>query len=364
MQRVPFDETEMQTEGEIPGLMRGMPGTPRKKYPVTRKENYLSTILDKKSMWVPNALDEITFTPRIQADNEARAFCFDGGVPPETHEDGFPDSFGTEWVYIPVATGSMVKPGKPRMENCNDWKDIITMPSVDEWDWDAQVALSKEYISNPDACPTVMIMSGYFERLISFMDFENAAMALIDDDQKEAVHELLDACVDYYIAFAEKCIEHFDICGVHVHDDWGSQRAPFFSLATVTEMIVPHIRKFSDWAHAHGLFYEMHCCGKNEMLVPAMIDAGVDVWTPQTMNDQSLLYREYGKDIIFGIMPPIVPVSATQAEVEEACGAWVDEFVVDGAPIILSLYGALLEEPNNPLVDDCLYRMSRQKLCG
>ena len=38
-----------------------------------------------------------------------------------------------------------------------------------------------------------------FERLISFMDFENAAVALIDDSQKDAVKSFSSLC-DLYEA--------------------------------------------------------------------------------------------------------------------------------------------------------------------
>ena len=37
------------------------------------------------------------------------------------------------------------------------------------------------------------------------------------------------------------------------------------------------------------------------MLVPAMVEAGVDVWAGQPINDKALLYEEYGKDIVLGI---------------------------------------------------------------
>ena len=53
--------------------------------------------------------------------------------------------------------------------------------------------------------------NGMFERLISFMDFEGALVALIDDEQKKAVHELFDKLADLYIAMIQKYIDALDV---------------------------------------------------------------------------------------------------------------------------------------------------------
>ncbi|MBQ3165842.1 MAG: hypothetical protein IJC01_00740, partial [Clostridia bacterium] len=94
------------------------------------------------------------------------------------------------------------------------------------------------------------------------------------------------------------------------HDDWGSQRAPFFSLDTCMEMIVPHIKKIVDFCHSKGLWFQQHSCGKNEMLVPAYIAAGVDLWCPQPMNDIVKLVKEYGDKLLFGWSPVAIPEEA------------------------------------------------------
>ena len=41
---------------------------------------------------------------------------------------GGPDMFGIEWEYVPVAGGSMVRPGTPLLEDANDWNQILKLP--------------------------------------------------------------------------------------------------------------------------------------------------------------------------------------------------------------------------------------------
>ena len=53
--------------------------------------------------------------------------------------------------------------------------------------------------------------------------------------------------------------------------------------------------------------FELHCCGKSEGLAENMIEAGVDLWNPQDMNDiRGLAERYRGCGITFGVQLPIV----------------------------------------------------------
>ena len=72
----------------------------------------------------------------------------------------------------------------------------------------------------------------------------------------------------------------------------GSQRAPFFSPETCAEMIVPAMKRFTDHAHAKGLFTDLHSCGHIEKQVPNIIAAGWDSWGGMPMNDRAMLYEK------------------------------------------------------------------------
>jgi hypothetical protein len=91
-------------------------------------------------------------------------------------------------------------------------------------------------------------------------------------------------------------------------------------------MLVPSLRKIADWCHSKGLIFQQHSCGKNEMLVPAMIAQGVDMWCPQAMNDVKMLNEKYGDKIIFGVTPPMLAPDASQEEIEATAKAFVAEY--------------------------------------
>lgn len=347
--------SEMNVRYTVPGA-RGRIDLPIYSAPITAGENILKAIKEKKVMFLPDYRHYKNFTPRVVADNEARGFIMDGGVP-EKHPEGFKDMFGVNWVFVEIAGGSMVEPGNPMLEDMNDWEEKLVWPDVDSWDWEGQKAISEQYVKKSELALIPTIMNGYFERLISLMDFEGAAMALIDEDQEEAIHKFLDKVADLYCKIIDKYVEYFDIDGVCIHDDWGSQRAPFFSLDTAMEMLVPHIRKVTDHVHAKGLIYDMHCCGHVEALIPAMIAAGVDSWSGQPMNDKAKLYHEYGKDIMIGVDTPVIPADMPNEEVEALAKAYVDEFIQPGAIAMIG-FGSQIQ---NPYFFEAAYKASREK---
>ena len=303
MDRIPFNAAEIEDATFAPGPF----GVPIKQYktPITSKENVRMVYERKLPFWMPLMSDVLSLGPRIDPDNIARVFCFEAN--PLTNEekekiatDGYEDKFGVKWIYVPQAMGSMVRPGAPALLNANDWKSVIPFPDIDKWDWEGTKASNAEYV-NTDKFIRATIMSGFFERLISWMDFEGAAVAMVDEDQKGAVHEIFDALADLYIKMIDKYIWAYGVDIINLHDDWGSERAPFFSLATVREMIVPYLKKVVDYCHSRCVFIDLHSCGKVEPLIPACIEAGLDSWSGQKINDKAMVVDKYGDKLILSV---------------------------------------------------------------
>jgi uroporphyrinogen-III decarboxylase len=216
---------------------------------------------------------------------------------------------------------------------------------------------------NTDAFIQTTFFTGYFERLITFMDFEGAALALIDDEQKDDVKELFDKLTETYIKIVDKFAEYFpSVGGIYFHDDWGSQRAPFFSPEVCMEMIVPFMRKLTDHIHSKGMYADLHCCGNVERQVPTMIAAGWDVWCGMTeINDTHMLYEKYGDKMIIGVMPDAFNPATTSEEEQKASAAkYIEQFTKPGKPSIISkTAGHFL----TPAFRGELYRLSRIKYC-
>jgi len=240
--------------------------------------------------------------------------------------------FGVEWIYVPVAGGAMVKPGSPLLEDANDWEKVIQFPDIDSWDWAGSAEKNKNYF-DPNLFHRMTLLNGcWFERLISFMDFEGAAMALLDEEQEDALHALLHKTTDLYMHLIDKCLEYFDIDGFMLHDDWGSQMAPFFSDTAARTFFLPEMKRLVEHVHGKGKIIELHSCGHNEARIDVFIEAGFDGWRPMPMNDTAALYRNYGDKINIGITYDKTFDAATATEEEQKAAArdFVERFSEPG----------------------------------
>lgn len=338
MHRIPFSEEELKVVGEYPAPFPGMPPIPKYNTPITPKENYEALINGKKPLWLPGFSDISMCMADFLPDNIARM-------------KGGRDFFGLEWVYVEVAGGATRKPGDPYITDMNTWEEKIKFPDLDDYPWET---LKEKRNPDDNRFPVVTILNGIFERLISFMDFAGAAMALIDEDQEEAILKFFDAQADFYCRLIDKYVEYSNVKMLSFHDDWGSQRAPFFSPATIRKMILPSLKKILSHARNHGLFIDMHSCGKNQMLAPIYIEAGVQSWIPQPMNDIDMLYEKYGTELLLGVTPPPIDPEASEETVYSLLGSFIEKYCHPGArPVtVFSFRG-------HPKQGEAIYKLSR-----
>jgi hypothetical protein len=213
--RIPFEQNELRIIDTLPGFFGG-PGQPLRNTPVTPRENIAALFFDKHPYWLPLPGDSTMMIGSLYNERLGR-----GGP------SGITDVFGIKWVWVQSAGGSIVHPGEPFMQNANEWKDKIKIPDIDTWDWAAEAEAVK---LDCRVSTTISFVNGFwFERLISFMDFAPAAMALIDDEQKDAVKALFAELTDLACKLVDKFCQYWPaLDGFNIHDDWAAQRAPFF----------------------------------------------------------------------------------------------------------------------------------------
>lgn len=102
----------------------------------------------------------------------------------------------------------MVRPGPPLLEDANDWNQILKFPDIDAWDWDASGRQNYDFLHNSKANMLWFLNGCWYE-------------------------ELFAKTTELYCRLVDRCAETYGdgISGFTVHDDWGSQRASFFSPA-------------------------------------------------------------------------------------------------------------------------------------
>ena len=334
MSNIPFDEKELEI---VSSVKNGPLARRRYARPITEAENMRRTYYEKDPVWIPSPMAGLEIDPMCIPDNIARGMVRGAEHIDNDTEAGGPDMYGVIWEYSPKAGGSMVVPGSAILDDVNDWKEVIRFPDVDSWDWEGSAKANAELLASGEWITTTLYTGAWFERLISFMDFENAAVALIDEDQEDALQELLTATTDVICKVIDKIAEYFPQMNlIRIHDDWGGQEQPFFSKDTAMDVLVPHMKRTVDHIHSKGMIADLHSCGHNETRVECYIAAGWDSWSPQPMNDYEKLFREYGDQIMFGIRLEDKPAD-DEAAVRLA-DELADKFIVKGRPIRIGAY--------------------------
>ncbi|MDO5410555.1 MAG: methyltransferase [Lachnospiraceae bacterium] len=360
MKKIPFDEKELKVVAEEPNFFGGT--NPIYDFPVTMREAAVAALRDKDPVWMLTDIEQNTFTPAVIPDNIARGFVIEGEAFPRENFGG-KDMFGIEWVYVDVAGGSMEKPGNPvLLEDVNDWKEKIVFPDIDSWDWEGSAKRNQNFL-NSGKCNVMMFLNGcWFERLVSFMGFEEAAVAVIDEDQRDALKELVHETTGLYLRIVDKCEEYYDLDGFCIHDDWGSQMAPFFSEEVAREIFLPEMKRFVEHVHSKGKFCDMHSCGHIEDRCNIFVEAGFDSWTPMAMNDTPKLYEEYGDKITIGVVhdKPFDPETATEEEQRASARDFVEKFTKPGK---FATYSGFYNRPGmlTPAFREELYKASRER---
>ncbi|MCL2227895.1 MAG: methyltransferase, partial [Oscillospiraceae bacterium] len=314
----------------------------------------------REPYWQMFALDCKMMSPSVNPDNIARGFVFEADPFEPIVGKSVPDMFGIEWEYVPAVGGAMVRPGNPFAEDAEELLKKIIWPEPEKWDW-AGSAKQNEKFFDSESYYSMCFLNGWFERLISMLDFENALMAIFDEDQEDAVNEFFTKLTDLYIRIFGIMIDTYPkLDGFMIHDDWGGQKNTFFSPEVCEKVIVPHMRRTTDYLHSRGKNCELHSCGSIIQQVPNMIKAGWDSWMPQPMNDSHKIYELYGDKLIIGVSPEVNPEGKGEDELRAAAREYVDKFMKPGKPCF---FGFDMVSGNKDFRSE-LYEYSRKRSCG
>ena len=340
----PFKGAELTVIGQKDGIMPNLPKSPIYNTPISYRENVLSLFTDKRPMFAVRSSDfSLVAIPSFN-DHLSRGRDVD-------------DVFGVHWTFVSEVGGSISHGGNPKFEDANDWRDSITIPDASSWDWKGDA--EKFTPDTRFACKVAMANGFGFERLISLMDFMNAAIAVADEDQAEALDDLLKSLYDLGIECLKNIFEYFPYVDlIQFHDDWGSQKNPFFSEEVAREHFLPHMKRFCDYVHANGRFVELHSCGHVDERINIFIEAGIDTWQMQTMNDFVDLYNKYGDKMVIQI--PVEEFKqfdfSDDEQAKAAARYYVDNFCEKGKPSICVIRDIA---ENLPFQNE-LYRYSRE----
>lgn len=328
--KIAYDAKELEIIGENPPLRYGEKGIPVFRRPISPKENMELLFEGKTPCWMPvvgmRGWDVHVFRPRLFPDNVATHLVYDAQPQISYDSNLCKGWFDLEWEFVPQAGGATVHPGNPKVPSMVNWEDYVSLPDIEALDWEGSAEKNKQYLET-DNIRQIAFLSCLWERLISLMDVENAAVALIDEEEQEGVHRFFDKLCDMYDKMIEKAAHYYDIDMVLWHDDWGTQNSTFFSPTVHREMILPYLKRIIHSCHSRGLRFELHSCGLNETMVPLMIEAGVDMWCGQGINDFDKLAHQYREaPMIFGIPAPVFAPGTAEEKITLAAEQLVRQY--------------------------------------
>ena len=133
---------------------------------------------------------------------------------------------------------------------------------------------------------------------------DNFLMDLMCDHYN--VEMLLDELLKRHLATLEKvCNAVGDIVDIiRFGDDLGMTSGPFMSPEIYRQFFKPRHKILCDYVKSHSSMHTfIHSCGSISLLMPDLIDAGIEIFNPVQTNafrmDPEFLKREFGKDCTF-----------------------------------------------------------------
>ncbi len=285
--------------------------------PITPKENLRRVFAGERPMWMPAWIMESQYCwPDVVLEH------------PKYEYDG-KDWWGTEWVYVDVVGGMMVKPGTRTISDILNWKEELKFPDLEAIDWEADAA-EQTARYDPDKMHLFHCTEGIFERLHEIIPFEDALEAMVLEP--DTVKEFFQAIADFKIRLLKKIFQYYAPIDYVVYgDDWGTARAGFFSNKMYREMIYPYTSQVIQFIKSQGKFVELHSCGLNEQYVPFMIEMGIDLWAPQAINNSDFLKKTYGDRIGFAFsVRGLDQPGISESEVRRIIRDFVDWYAAGG----------------------------------
>ncbi|SCP99304.1 uroporphyrinogen decarboxylase family protein [Anaerobium acetethylicum] len=215
------------------------------------------------------------------------------------------DAWGVNWTNLgpdPGLDGSTPTPGHKVLTDISDWKnqvhfpDLEKMPVKDILQGMLKHNLAAANLDRSEVVTHCLILSGTWERANELMGMEDALCAFYEDP--DSLKDLFQAITEYKIKCISIAIESINPDIIHMHDDWGTSNALFFSPQMWREFLKPCEKRIADHIHSLGKIYEHHSCGYITPIIPDIIEIGIDAINPLNVcNNLAWIKKEYGSKI-------------------------------------------------------------------
>jgi uroporphyrinogen decarboxylase len=121
--------------------------------------------------------------------------------------------------------------------------------------------------------------NGFYWRAREFMGTENLSYAWYD--HPVLMHEMMEFFADFIIATSRPVLEKTTIDYFVLNEDMAMKNGPLLGPETFKTFIFPHLKRLVEFFRGHGTRHmAVDCDGDPTVLVPLLLDAGVDTLWP------------------------------------------------------------------------------------
>jgi len=205
-----------------------------------------------------------------------------------------------EVVYYPLASATSVED----IENWH-WPEVDKMdfsncrfnPSVTSEPYVYQDCLNNEEYALAGGCWTVFEQANYLRGFENFL----LDLAMNEDIAFAIIRKIEEFNWRYNERMMEETKGLLDI--FPAGDDFGSQKSLLMSLDMWKKYFLPGMKKAYAFAHRHGLKVSLHSDGSTKLLLPELIDIGLDIYDPIQPQAKDMdpyqICKEFGNALCF-----------------------------------------------------------------
>jgi len=174
------------------------------------------------------------------------------------------------------------------------------------------------------------------------------------------VEKLLDELLKRHLSTLEKvCRAVGDVADIiRFGDDLGMMQGPFMEPAVYRQLFKPRHKILCDYVKTHSSMHTfIHSCGSISLLMPDMIDAGIEIFNPVQTNafgmSPGFLKKEFGQDCTFwggGIETAGTLNTGSPAQIREQVLERMEIFSSGGGFVFNTVHNILPDVPPGNII--------------
>lgn len=185
---------------------------------------------------------------------------------------------------------------------------VEDVSELDSHDWPDPLALEFRHLNElrrvgPERAIIAHITHGAYFNATFLRGMEQFLVDMVLNER--LAESIIERAAEYLFTSLDRLLEQapdgFDI--FYLADDYCMASGPLFSPEVFRRLVKPYLRHIADRLHDHEKLFLLHVCGSVRLLLPEIIDSGVDMIEPVQRRaagmDLRELKREFGRDLCF-----------------------------------------------------------------